>query len=774
MKKLCQNKVKHMMAAILCVAMTASLAACGKQESEQTKDSVDTEGYVYVPEYITLSSEDESVYYNNLTIRGNSLYYSQNKYDEATGQSTDTFCEYSLEDAGVKEIPLQIRENASLSCLALDENGNIYTVLSDYSSEKMSEEGWMIPDLFLCKQDSSGTVVYENDITETVNRVGENTYIQNMIVDGQGNVYLCAESTILLFNSEGEEQGSVNTSDGWISALGLGKDGKAYCAYYDYSANSGGTVLAEIDFAGKKIANTYGNLPGMNGNGFSVGIEKDFLVNDGSRVYEYDMASESYEELFSWLECDINGNYVQYMGVTGGGALVAIIRDWDSNVTEIAKLNKTAASEVVKKEEITIGTLYDNQELQSAAVAFNKASDTYHVTIKTYIDNNNWTENSYQDAIANLNNDIISGTNCPDILDVSQLNAEQLAVKGAIEDLTPYLEKSSVLGKEDFVDNLLDGFTYDGILAAIPSSFSIFTVVGKTSEVGEEMGWSLDEMMAFAKEHPDAQLFDGMEQSMILSYCMMYNQEAFVDWKNGECHFDSEDFKTLLEFVNMFPKEIDWSAYDGGLKTEEYQAGKILLNTVSISDFQDVQMYPAMFGGDVTFIGFPTTDGSVGCTMNASSQYAITTKSEHKDGAWAFIESYLSSAGDNMFSWGFPSQKDKLQKRIEELTKVEYSLDENGEQVLDENGDPITTSAAGVSSISWDGWEYTYHTPTDEEIEVTKELISVAKPASGAGNDEILNIITEEADAYFKGQKSLDDVVNVIQSRAQIYISENS
>lgn len=773
-KKFYQNKMKRMLTAVLlCTAMTVSLAACGNQKDGQTKDSADAEGFVYVPEYVTLNTEDESTYFNNLMISGNSLFYRQSRYDEETGEASESLCEYSLEDGGVKEIPLQVRENGNLSCYALDGNGNIYTVVSDYSSENVSEEGWTIPDMFLCKQDSQGTVAYEKDITEAVNRAGENPYIQNILVDGQGNIYICVESAVLLFNGEGEEQGMVEISDGWISTTALGKDGKVYLCYYDYSSNTGGMVLAEIDFAGKKIANTYENVPGMSGNGLFAGTDKDFLMNDGSRVYEYDMASQTYEELFSWLDCDINGSYVDYFGAMEDGTLLAIVRDWDTNVTEIAKLNKTAASEVVQKEEITIGTLYNDQELQAAAVAFNKSSDKYHVTIKTYIDSNNWTENSYQDAITNLNNDITSGTNCPDILDLSLLNAEQLAAKGVIEDLAPYLEKSSVLSREDFFENLLDGLTYDGILVAIPSSFTITTVVGKTSGVGGEMGWSLDEMMEYAKANPDAQLFDGIEQSSILSYCMMYNQDVFVDWANGECHFDSEDFKTLLEFVNMFPQEIDWTNYDGSLKVEDYQAGQILLNIVSISDLQDVQMYPAMFGEDVTFIGFPTIDGSVGCTMNASSQYGITTKSEQKEGAWAFIESYLSSAGDSMYSWGFPAMKDKLQEKIDEITKVEYLLDENGEQVLDENGEPIPVSE-GMSSISWDNWEYTYHTPTDEEIDLVKELISVARPASSTGNDEILNIITEEADAYFKGQKSLDDVVNIIQSRAQIYISENS
>jgi hypothetical protein len=38
----------------------------------------------------------------------------------------------------------------------------------------------------------------------------------------------------------------------------------------------------------------------------------------------------------------------------------------------------------------------------------------------------------------------------------------------------------------------------------------------------------------------------------------------------------------------------------------------------------------------------------------------------------------------------------------------------------------------------------------------------------------VQNIITEEAQAYFAGDKTVDEVTDIIQSRAQIYVSENS
>ena len=79
----------------------------------------------------------------------------------------------------------------------------------------------------------------------------------------------------------------------------------------------------------------------------------------------------------------------------------------------------------------------------------------------------------------------------------------------------------------------------------------------------------------------------------------------------------------------------------------------------------------------------------------------------------------------------------------------------------------------GTSSISYGDWEYSYHIPTQEEVATLKELISVAEPSSATGNDEITNIITEEAEAFFKGQKSVADVAKIIQGRVQVYVNEN-
>ncbi|MDE7043538.1 MAG: hypothetical protein K2O97_00695, partial [Acetatifactor sp.] len=73
------------------------------------------------------------------------------------------------------------------------------------------------------------------------------------------------------------------------------------------------------------------------------------------------------------------------------------------------------------------------------------------------------------------------------------------------------------------------------------------------------------------------------------------------------------------------------------------------------------------------------------------------------------------------------------------------------------------------------GLSYDYRMPTQEDVDIILDLIDKARPISNSGgNDEILNIINEEAAAFFQGQKSVDEVTNIIQSRINIFVSENS
>lgn len=718
--------------------------------------------FVYVPEYLLLSNEPDTGYLD-IQMAGNSLYYEAAHYDVAMQKQENKYMVYSLDTNEAVELSLQMSEGHKIRTFTADKDGNIYTIEFSVVEEAM---GWTsVGKWFLCKYSAGGNVQYEHEITQIMEADENNYYPGGIAVDDQGRLYMISDSMVRLFDAEGNSQGSITLQDAWTREIGTGRDGKVYISYYDTNSQTESLALSEIDFDNKKLGAAYADFPDLeNSDRLTPGPENTFLRNDGSKVYVYDLETQTSVELFSWMDCYINGTYANYVGIGEDGKLVALVSDWNTQKTEIVYLTKTAASELPEKIEVTIGSLYDNSDLRDAVLYFNKYSDTYRIEIKTYTEEGG----SWKDGLAALNNDILSDSDCPDILNLSNLNVEQLAAKGALEDLNPYLDKSSVIGREDYFENIINGYTLGGKLVCIPGSFELSTIAGKTSDVGPEMGWTLEEIMTYLEENPGASLFDGYTRDDMAYMLLSYKQNTFVDWENGKCRFDSDEFKNLLTFINLFPEEHNGGADDRSTPIK-LQSGDVLLNPISIYNLHCMQDV-VMFNEPVTFIGYPNEGGNSGCYLIGREMYAITSKSDNKDGAWAFIEHYLTNTSAINVQSKLSTNKQFMEEMITERTKVVYVLDENGQPLQDENGEPIPRDGGGA--IVFDDWEYTYHIPTPEEAGRLKKLIYVAVPVASS-DYEITNIINEEAAAYYEGQKSVDDVAEIIQNRIQIYVNEN-
>lgn len=751
-----KRRLRKILAAGLAAVTAVSLAACG---GDTGKGGAEGDEFVYVPRYVALDDERMS---NPALVNGN-LYFSVYNWDEETG-SSQVMYRYDVAAGASEELKLdrgEVPEGAYPTRITADPDGNLYVI---WEISSWDENDNYHREMSLAKYDVSGSITYCRDLMAELGEDGQNSYMQQFVVDGEGRAYLVLDSQICLIDAEGKSAGKVDLNDTYVQSAVRGKDGKVYVTYFNWNGTEGGNVLAEVDFAGRKLGTSY-TVTG-NFNNMVPGLEKDFLIYDGSGCYEYDLATGTREKVLNWLDSDINGDYVETAGVIDG-QLVVVLRDWGTNKTELAYLEKKKASELAKREEIVIGALSVSQELKAAVVNFNKTNEKYHISVREYYDYNS--DMDYKDAISNMNNEITSN-NCPDILDLSNSNlkVEVLVDKGVLVDLNSFLDKSSVLSRDSFVESTLRAYTYGDVLAGIPKSFSLSCAAAKTSQVGEKMGWSMQDIIDFAGKHPDAELIEYASRAEILSVFLMFNQDHFIDWKNGTCNFESEDFKKIMEFAAAFPAEYDWGGERESMPTK-LATGKLLLYGDTINRCQDIQVAEAMFNEPVTWIGYPTLDGSMACLMNGSSVYGITEKSKHKEGAWSFVESFLTNESD-MFSWGFPTLKDRLEEDIAEASKVEYVTDENGDPVLDENGDPIIS---GMGGFSYDDWSYTYHPCTEEEIETLWTLIDVASPMPN-GDDEVMSIISEEAEPYFQGQKSLEEVVGTIQSRMSMYVGENS
>ncbi len=732
---------KRIFCLLLTVGCVAQLAGCGKGADGKTASQGSSKNYVYEAEYQSIEAEEMGT----PVIGGDTIFYSEGTYNEETDVYKQTIQSVKIGETNPTELPVELGENSYINSLSVDAEGNLLTVLNVNEGEGENIK----TSYFLKKYKPDGTEIASQDITSFGEGM-EYFYVQYVETDAEGNIYLLAgENDIFILDKDGNQKGKVK-SENWVNSLTELPNGKVGISYW---GNEGNYVLAEIDAASNSIGKTYSNLPDSN-NGFAKIDENTLLVLGGSLAYKYDMNTETYEEEINWINCDIDGDYVQSVSLLEDGRFLAVYRDWSSEEPkiELIYLSKKDASEVVEKSTITYGTLYIDQQIKQRIIAFNKTNEKYRIEVKEYA------SEDWESGVTQMNNEIISGAG-PDIIDFSAGNGDIYIAKGILEDLNPYIEAAGIK-KENYVEKAFNAYAEGDKLYGIVPSFSVLTVIGKTADVGEKQGWTIDDVMSLMESKPEGtELFSYSSKETMLYYLCNLSLDSFINWETGECNFNDGYFEKVLEFANQFPKEIEYSEEDESVPSK-IQSGKLLLQEIGISDMENYQMYAMMFGEPTTFIGFPS-NGGTGSYISPSNAMGINAKSENKDGAWEFIKTFIEEDYQkNSIEWSFPVLRSALDAQFEEAMTAEYE-EIDGEKVEQ----PKT-------SWGWDDFNADIYAAKQEEVDAVKALIDSADGIIST-NEEISNMITEEAAAYFEGQKSAKDVADVVQSRVQIYVNEN-
>lgn len=712
-------------------------------------DSQGQPEWVYVPR--VLEMDNEIVDYERMQLAGDTFCCLSRKREEVDEEQS--ICRYSLSDEKLTIVPIGWQEEAAnreigVYTFAQDQSlcliAHVYA--ADYSQLRR----------FLCRFDADGKCLFSQEITE---QLGGNISISGMAVDGQGRMYIFTYGDgIWLYGEDGSYCGSIaydSPERVWVMEAACGSDGTLYVCLGREGAPDKNT-LAEVDFEGKRITELGNSLPGIigfcpgTGQGDGPAGEYDFLVYDRRFVYGYDPAAQEQEELFFWLDSDVNGEFVKNFGVLPDGRFYAIVVDWQNDDLGVTLLARTSSEQMAQKENMVLATVTGGSELTAMAVNFNKANEQYHLTVREF------------DSLNSLYNAALA-KEAMDLIDLSGVNVQKLSSQGFFEDLFPYVEQSGEFDRADFVEGILDAYTFDGTLVGIPATFALQTVIGDGTQTGSETGLTLEELFAAADRSTGVHPFDGITKEEMMQYLMMFNEDAFIDWNTGECRFDSAEFKKALEFVNRLPDSVESGSEEASLPTK-IQNGEVMFAIADIDRLRALQPYGAMFRDNAACVGFPTVDGSGGHLLLTGNAFAIAAGSGHKEGAWMFIERELIRGNESCYanplrliSTRFPTLKETLNAKIDD------TMEADRQQPSDRY--PIKKYE--------DGWIFQYHAVTWDEINAILDLVREATPAFYVGDDEIIKIIHEEAQAYYSGQKPVDDVVNIIQNRVGLYVSEN-
>ncbi|MDE7254501.1 MAG: extracellular solute-binding protein [Acetatifactor sp.] len=763
---------KGTMVSVLFVLAALLFSACGKSGNDNVTENSSEVEYAYVAKYTKIGG-GEWVNFVDIQFAGDNLFYKQLFFDVVKQEQVPVLKQYSLtENKILQEMDMRHRledgQSRYIGNYYAQKGGRLYTTESIYSSTSRQE--------LLCAYDVEWNLIWEQDITDILDKIEKRSQVNHIAVDSKGRICLAVNGTLCLFDAEGLHLADVMLvgDKSSIDNLGVDRDGGVYACYREQKIGGYGYCLAQVDFEKGAQGSIYQNFPNVDTSGaISAGLENDFLTIGTDYLYGYDIATQSAKELLPWAEYGMDG--VDAVGIGENGEILAFW--WASDTREgfLVTMEKVEAASLPKKTQVVIGCMGNGYQQEVAA--FNRQSDNCYVTVKNYAVAEDGTRKDSQDVVTEFGMALATGIDCPDILvlddmESDRMDIEAMAENGAFADLEPFLEESTLLQREDYLENALDFYRYAGALVGIPSGISIETVAGKTSDVGEESGWTLQEMMAYAAAHPGKKFWYRATRESILNDCLALGLGSFVDWKSGQCRFATADFKEFLAFMGRFPEKLEDYGTDERSVPRQIKDGDILLYPVRINRFEDIQEYPEMFQTPVTYIGYPTVEGS-GCIADCSGALALSAQSANKEAAWEFIEYHLERQSDckTLNEYGeFSTRKSILDRQMEEAVTVSYYLDDDGNPILDADGNPIPQSLGGYL---WDiGDEIiSYHTPTEEEVQCVRELIESASKVQGT-NSKITEMILEEAQPFFQGQKSLEEVADIIQSRVQLYIDE--
>jgi hypothetical protein len=272
-----------------------------------------------------------------------------------------------------------------------------------------------------------------------------------------------------------------------------------------------------------------------------------------------------------------------------------------------------------------------------------------------------------------------------------------------------------------------------------------------------QTGFTYDEYKKFVSSVCNGNDPIEMEQTeyFLNCYCLMGSRFTGA---NGAPDFSSDELTALAEYVHDNVYYIAPPEEEIDIETVSED------NSAVYMEFHSIMEYIGYFDhvqNDLVVLGMPSSD-RLGPSLKITNSVAVSASTDCKDGCLEFAKSLLTDGvqegyGKNALntpvniaayetsSSAMIAQYNKLRETMISIGMSAYELKQMGMMcAVDENA---------IANYA--------------EIIKTASVVIRSDPA-------IAMMVREEIPAYFGGQKSLDEVVEIINNRVNTYVSERS
>ena len=361
----------------------------------------------------------------------------------------------------------------------------------------------------------------------------------------------------------------------------------------------------------------------------------------------------------------------------------------------------------------------------------------------------------------------------PDIIELgpsgetSQLSYRRLAEQGYLEDLWPYIEEDPGLGRGEngllkgVLEAPLQAAKINGGLYAIFEKVQLHTLVGAKSVVGDHPGWTPEELLNIFAAMPDGSVIledyhnwkDPSVKQRFFTSLLYGFSDLFIDWEEGKCFFDGDRFRSLLELTSCLPDQHDLErvcANQFEAQSEHFNRlrdGVVMLEDAGFGHWGEWRTRYDWFFGGSSYVGYPVDDGSSGSYFEpVGIKLAMSSTCRNKEAAWLYMRQMYYSLGK--YGQGIDVGK-MLYRRELRAAMTDLCYTRIGTEIV--QFPPLTR----------------------KEHARIQELCDSTARSSLLVDQELVDLVMEAAGPYFAGDKTLDETVRLIQSRAELYVNEN-
>lgn len=372
-------------------------------------------------------------------------------------------------------------------------------------------------------------------------------------------------------------------------------------------------------------------------------------------------------------------------------------------------------------------------KMKEMIARFNQENDEYYIQVSELgegIDYNTFRGKVQTEIAAGYGPDILSES--------SVLDLQALLNKGVLKELTPYVE-SGELDKNDYFPVCFSG---QKEIYGIAYGMTGSTLYINAREAAAPQSWDIDSLLDFLETCPDNRRFAaGADAAEVLDILIRYsdNLQGMVDWDNRICDFSKERWERLLRVALRYGER------------QENRTADCIAVLAYFYNFGNYAAYDtAMEQKGMVMAGYPTENAGVNCCFGDSLY--MNAASGNQEGVWQFFLFLL---------------REDIQKEMH-ADDIEMSFPVNRRAFADAGKE--WTARHHFTALLAEPEIYSYEF-TEAQLAGAEVFMENAVTVSGCPL-EIRNIIREETQAYFIGDKSMEEVNEVIQNRVQLYLNE--